>query len=156
MSIMTSRNTACLWLGYNYGCKQLGQLLPRVCHLLIILLLASCAVQILVMDTLTRCSKGFLDAGKLPYKGVGAGSHGDAHGISQAHLGLQFNEPRVPVANDFCLDTLTPGMFNPSIAVYRGAAWVVLRTQHVMQSSSWALGQNHLAKLNLSDWSILR
>jgi hypothetical protein len=154
MSIITSKNTG-LWLGYNYGCQHLGQLLPRVCHLLIILLLASCAVQLLVMDTLARCSKGFLE-GKLSYQGAEAGSHGESAAVLPTHPGPHEYSPTVPVASDFCLDTLTPGMFNPSIAVYRGAAWVVLRTQHVMQSSNWALGQNHLAQLNLSDWSILR
>jgi hypothetical protein len=144
-----------LWPANSHGYQQLSQLLPRLCHLLIVLLLASCAVQLLVMETLARCSKGFLEDG-LPTKGVSAGSHGHNAAASPAALNHQSSVPRVPLTSDFCMDTLTPGMFNPSFAVYRGAAWVVLRTQHVMSSSNWALGQNHLVQLNLSDWSILR
>jgi hypothetical protein len=60
----------------------------------------------------------------------------------------------LPMATDFCLDTLPPGLFNPSFVVYRGAAWVAVRSQH--WSQQWALGRNHIAQLDMNDWSVLR
>lgn len=62
-------------------------------------------------------------------------------------------------------DTLPPGLFNPSIALHNGEAYMVVRSQFTVKRSSkqgsgvgneWGLNSNHLASVNLTDWTVTR
>jgi hypothetical protein len=54
---------------------------------------------------------------------------------------------------------LPPGVYNPSLVVYQGSAWLVARSTQLKWDSTgmkWILNRAHLCQLNSSNWSAMR
>jgi hypothetical protein len=64
----------------------------------------------------------------------------------------------VPGLQDVLLP-LPPGVYNPSLVVYQGSAWLVARSTQLKWDTTglkWIMNRAHLCQLNISNWSVVR
>jgi hypothetical protein len=64
----------------------------------------------------------------------------------------------VPSLQDVLLP-LPSGVYNPSLVVYRGSAWLVARSTELKWDDTgmkWIMNRAHLCQLNTGNWSVVR
>jgi hypothetical protein len=64
----------------------------------------------------------------------------------------------VPALQDVLL-ALPAGVYNPSLVVYQGSAWLVARSTQLKWDNTgmkWILNKAHLCELKTTDWSVIR
>uniref|UniRef100_A0A383V4I4 Uncharacterized protein n=1 Tax=Tetradesmus obliquus TaxID=3088 RepID=A0A383V4I4_TETOB len=64
----------------------------------------------------------------------------------------------VPAVHDVLLP-LPPGVYNPSLVVYEGSAWLVARSTKLKWDDTgmkWIMNRAHLCQLHTTNWSVVR